>query len=135
MSKLQSQHIGFGILRAPVVTILVWDVRVVQAFHLHNAVLHNLLRAASLAFTAPNLRKIGVGSGLFGIAVTWIIVSCRFGYPPHQQTRFCTWQRVHRARRAGALYAPGPGPEERGRRYPDHAGRVPIPAAVERLHF
>ena len=69
MTKRLLQHIGVSAILAPIIVIGIWCVWMVNAFQLQKPVGHNLIRAGTMAFTAPNLRGITLGSVAFGIGL------------------------------------------------------------------
>lgn len=137
MTRRLFRHIGFGVLFAPVVAILVWGVWIVQAFHLQQGIARNLLRAASIAFTAPNLRLITYGSLVFGIALAGLAsaVAYQFGNPRGRTRGFVRGSEfIEQGELARAARHAG-GHRDAARGEQITLAGVPIPPSVERLHF
>jgi Type IV secretion-system coupling protein DNA-binding domain len=137
MSKRLLRHIGFGLAIAPLVAIVVWSAWIVHAFHLQKPFGHNLLRAAAVAFTAPNLRTITFGSLTLGLGVGASLASLayRCGNPRSAKRGFVRGSEFIEQREL-ARYARRSG-LGRGKS-PDREitlADVPIPPAIERLHF
>ena len=84
------QYMGVGMLLAPLVGMCIWCVWMVHAFNLHKPYGHNLLRAAKIAFTAPNLQNLTFGSLLLGLGVSGLftLAAYRLGNPLHHKRNF-----------------------------------------------
>lgn len=150
-----------AVVAAPVVSALIWFNWVVHAFDLQPPMLRDLKAAASLAFSAANLRPItftslAVGSGVSGLIV-WLI--WLLGNPhrkPSGHVRGATFtkisvlrrmtdertvrNRLTRVRAAFQFAQTKPGPaqlwKDFWRKVPQATvGGVPIPVAVEPLHM
>jgi hypothetical protein len=87
MSTRLLQNLGFGVVLAPVVAIVIWTAWIIHAFDLQKPMAHNLLRAALMAFRASNLRSITFGSLCFGAGISGLItmLAYNFGNPRLRQ--------------------------------------------------
>jgi hypothetical protein len=137
VSRRLAQHIGAGVILAPLVAIVIWSAWIIQAFHLRTPIGHNLLRAAHLAFTAPNLRWITFGSLALGVGIAAMLASLvyRFSNPRTAQRGFV---RGSESIEQGELarYAHRSGQRSGKPRIEQITlADVPIPPAIERLHF
>jgi type IV secretory pathway TraG/TraD family ATPase VirD4 len=137
MSKRLLQHLGFGVLFAPVVAIVIWSAWIIHAFQLQKPVGHNLLRAASMAFTASNLRSITFGSLCLGMGISGLIATLAysFGNPRQRQhghvrgSEFIEQGELARYARQSGRSRGADG------RDPITLAGVAIPSPIERLHF
>ncbi len=139
MSKRLLQHIGFGAAIAPLVAIVIWSAWIVQAFQLQKPVGHNLLRAAAVAFTAPNLRAItfaSLGLGI-GIAASVAALSYRFGNPRSATRGFVRGSEFIEQGELARYTRRGLSNSSRNPNHPHDVtlAGVPIPSSIERLHF
>ena len=137
MTKRLLQHIGVGVLLAPIVATAIWCVWVVNAFQLHKPVGHNLIRASSMAFTAPNLRNMTFGSVAFGIGVAGLLtgLSYRFGNPRQAQGPFVRGSEFIEQGELARYIAQQPSRKRSVSGPAITLAHVPISRSIERLHF
>jgi type IV secretory pathway TraG/TraD family ATPase VirD4 len=136
MTRRAWQHVGVAAVAAPVAAICIWSVWVVRAFELTEPYGHNLLKAAGLAFTAPNLVNITYGSVAFGFALAggFAALVYQVGNPRQQRHNFVRGSEfiesgeLARYTRKGTGFGKGLGTQV-------SIADVPIPRQIERLHF
>ena len=137
MTKRLLQHIGVGVLVAPIIAMGIWCPWIIHSFQLQKPVGHNLVRAGAMAFTAPNLRNITFGSVAFGIGIAGLLagLSYRFGNPRQAHGPFV---RGSEFIEQGELARYIARQSDRHRSAPGHAitlAHVQISRSIERLHF
>lgn len=137
MSERALHHLGFGLIFAPAIAIVCWCVWIVQAFHLQQPFGTNLLRAARLAFAAPNLRLITFGSLALGLSIAAIVASLayRYGNPRSRHRGFVRGSEfIEQDELAQYTRRSGVRSLNVQCEHITIAG-VPIPPTIERLHF
>ena len=138
MSKRAGQLCWVGIVLAPVFTLAIWCSWVVNEFELAKPYWHNLVRAANVAFTAPNLRWLTWASLVLGGAAAGFVVSAWYYIEPARRR---TWKHVRGVefieQDALARYTHAQaGSRQRAERGNQITlAGVPIPRHLERLHF
>jgi hypothetical protein len=90
MTRRAWQHVGVAAIVALVAIVCIWCIWVVRAFELTKPCGHNLLKAAGLAFSAPNLVNITYGSVAFGFALAGGLAALVYqvGNPRQQRHNF-----------------------------------------------
>ena len=124
-------------LLAPLVGMCIWCVWMVHAFNLHQPYGHNLLRAAKIAFTAPNLQSLTFESLLLGLGVSGLctLAAYRLGNPLHHKRNFVRGSEfIEQGELARYTRRSKPTGGKTQTEFITLA-QVPIPAHIERLHF
>lgn len=138
MTRRAWQHVGVAAIVALVAIGCIWCIWVVRAFELTKPYGHNLLKAAGLAFTAPNLINITYGSISFGFALAGGLAALvyQFGNPRQQRYNFVRGSEFIESGELARYTRKGMGIGfGKGLGTQVALAGVPIPRQIERLHF
>ena len=137
MTKRAMQYIGVGALLALLVGMCIWCVWMAHTFNLHKPYWHNLLRAAKIAFTAPNLQSLTFGSLLLGLGLSGLfaLAAYRLGNPLRHKRNFVRGSEFIEQGELARYTRRAKSSGNNSQNEFITLAEVPIPHHIERLHF